>query len=227
MARMVGRGTRMPGVEQIQKIAATPSIEEEGQHGGNNNNSDGAAAHQAPKKVISGGRAGMVRTSVSSATFTTSSTHSAAMGRGHNHITLMQQNFKPLLDGSYFVQKSANSAGNSMTASHRSHESTVSRMTSQTSSGSNGLRIENFIYLEIEVFLHEDDKVNSVSQKTLGFDVRQNVRNVMNDICSYIDIENIRPLHMFCKNTGVKLEEGTLDSNKIETEVFFCLIITH
>jgi hypothetical protein len=67
--------------------------------------------------------------------------------------------------------------------------------------------------------LHNGKDETSISQKTLGFDIKQNVRNVMTDICSYVEIDNIKPLYLLCKNTGEKLEEGTLLSNKIESEV--------
>lgn len=67
--------------------------------------------------------------------------------------------------------------------------------------------------------LHNGKDETSISQKTLGFDIKQNVRNVMTDICSYVEIDNIKPLYLLCKNTGAKLEEGTLLSNKIESEV--------
>jgi len=36
---------------------------------------------------------------------------------------------------------------------------------------------------------------------------------------SYLDMDNLKPEGLFCKNTGAKLEEGTLSSNHVEDEV--------
>jgi hypothetical protein len=106
MARLVGR-TRTSPVSPIQRsatIAGTGNNGSTDDHVGSDDASimSGHSGHSRVSQITNGsggvGRAGLVRTSTSPATFTPTATHAAVMGRGHNQIQLMQQNYQPFLE---------------------------------------------------------------------------------------------------------------------------------
>lgn len=100
---------------------------------------------------------------------------------------------------------------------------------SHQSKDSGGLKVDNFVYIEVDVLYHEGDggsgEGTSVAHKNLGFDMQTSVPKVMHEVCSYIDMEAIKPMYLFCKNKATKLTDGTLQSHGVENDFVFELHI--